>query len=124
MGFERFTKIRSSYAPKVSIRTNAQLGFSQGMVKKYNMGEFKFCELYFNKDENKIGLKLTNDDDGKVANIFIKENNCFISAKTFMDYYEIPYKETRSYVAVKDDSSGLIIIDLNSPMQNKKRKEA
>lgn len=117
MTFERFTKIGGSYSPKISIRTNGQLGFSQGAVKKFDMKKYGFCQLYFDQTNKKIGLRLSNEDDGSVSRLYVRENNCFVSAKTFMDYYDLAYDKTQSFIAYKDPDEDLIIIDLNKPMR-------
>lgn len=118
MAFERFKEIGRSFAPKVSIRTNGQLGFSQGAVVRFEIGSYKYCQLYFDKHSNRIGLKFTNEDDEMVANIFNKRNNCYIAAKTFLDYYNIDYGKTRSFTLLRDEDSEMIVIDLNKPQKN------
>ena len=115
MAFKRFAKIGRSFAAKVSIRTNGQIGFSQGSVKKFNIGDYKYCQIYFDEQLNKIGLLFTKENDGMCANVFNKRNNCYIAAKTFFDYYDISYAKTKSFIVSKDEETGFIIIDLNRP---------
>lgn len=123
MPFVRFEKVGSSFRPKVSLRTNGQIGFSQGAVTKFNISDFRFCQIYFDKEMQKIGLLFTNEDDGMVSNVFNKKNNCYIAAKTFLDYYDIDYSGTKSFLAFMDKETGFVIIDLNNPQKSRKRKE-
>ena len=117
MPFERFKEIGRSFAPKASFRKNGQIGFSQGAVKRFRIGEYKYCGLYFDKEEEMIGLEFKNEDDGMVASVFNKRNNCYIAAKTFLDYYNIDYGKTKSFLLNKDDNSGLIVIDSKKPQK-------
>jgi hypothetical protein len=91
----------------------------------------RFVNLYYDKANKIIGIKpvpegtpgsvkLTqrpiNGQDGKVS------MNAFISAKSFLDYYEINYSTTRSFIAKKLDSEDLIVFDLKTPEERPKHQ--
>jgi len=114
MGFEKFTGGGRSYRTRISIRSNGQIGFSQGAIHKFKMDGFSNGILFYDKEENKVGIKLGNDDNEEGAcKLQIKPENAAISAKSFLDYYEIPYKETISYEAKWDETHQMIVADLN-----------
>jgi hypothetical protein len=99
MAFERFTKTGSrGYAPKVSIWTRGQIGFNQGAVERYNLNNFNYAILFYDKEERQIGIKFTNDPAEEGANKIIKgKTSIFISTKAFLDYYNIAHVKTVKY---------------------------
>lgn len=124
MTLERFENFGETFTPKISIRTTGQIGFSTGAVNKFEIKSYNYCELYYDPEDKKIGIKLTNAmESGISAKINMREIDCFISAKPFLDFYGIEYKPTKSYHGKIDEESGLIILDLNKPIIVHGRKE-
>jgi len=98
MAFERFTKTGRGYTPKVSIWTRGQIGFNQGAVERFDLRKFDYAILFYDRDDKKIGVQLTNDksEDG-VIKIVKGKTGIFMSAKAFLDYYDIPHSKTIKY---------------------------
>jgi len=123
MGFEKFKFMDRELRSKVTIRETGHIGFTTGAVNRFNIEEYSYCELYYDKESNKIGMKLLKEGElDSITKIIKKENNCYISSRPFFDYYGIPYHPSQSFIAVEDDESGLIIIDLKKPLPSKKLK--
>ncbi len=117
MAFERFTKTGRGFSPKISIWSRGQIGFNQGAVERYGLKDKPFVVLYYEKEHKKIGFGFTNkQDESGAIRIHLKATGGMVSAKSFLDYYVIDYKKTRTY-DVSEDDSGLVVIDL------KQRKE-
>jgi hypothetical protein len=134
--FEKFACPGGSYAPKISVRSNGALGFSQGALRRFGLwdGDW-FIQLYFDRVNRVIGIEPTNAEgpgrarltkkiiDGKDGRQSV---NAFLSAKSFFDFYVIDYSETQSYLAAWDDEQKMIIVNLpndkpsatNAPAQN------
>lgn len=116
MAWEKFTQVGRSYVTRLSVRSNGQLGFSQGAIHKFKLAAYKHAILFFDKDQALIGVKLTNEDGEQgIAKLQVRAENASISAKAFLDYYGINYQKTRSYSLVNDEDSGMLIADLNKP---------
>jgi len=124
-GFERFTKVGSSYAAKLTIRKGGYLGWSQGAAKKFGIdGEGYYAVLFFHKGKRLIGIKVSNNaEEEDSIKIQWREQaggaviQC--SIRSFLEYYGIDYSETTSYVPEFDEPSGLILIRLDSPKDSK-----
>jgi len=134
MPFEKFTKIGGSYAPKISIRTNGQLGLNQGTIRKFSLSEGDwYVVLYYDREERKIGIRKTRDHDEEGAAKLIRREvktkegqssmNCYISCKSFLDFYEIDYTKTRNYRAEWDDNEGMIVVSLEPASSEEKTEE-
>ncbi|MBI2842220.1 MAG: hypothetical protein HYX78_02345 [Armatimonadetes bacterium] len=121
MGFELFTQYGRGNRPTCSIRTNGQIGFNRGAIRAFGLRS-GFAKLYFDKERKLIGIQHLGEV--RVENstkVIVKDNNAFVSARSFLDYYGIEYRSGSStYEARNDSDMGLIIIDLNEPIRTGK----
>lgn len=113
MAFERFTRTGKSYKPKISIRSNGQMGFNQGAIKKFELGNFQYVILFFDNVNQRIGFKLTNEEEEGICKLKVRKSNASVSAKAFLDYYSIDYSKTRRLEAMQDEKEEMIVISLN-----------
>lgn len=115
MAFEKFTKNRSRIGkPRASIWTRGQIGLNQGAVAEYDADKYKYAVLYFDKEERRIGIELTNDEDAEGATKIIVRKNAGVSfsATAFLKTYKIDHSKTRQYPIYSDKESGLIVLEL------------
>ena len=113
MGFERFTSSGKTFKPKVSIRRNGQIGFNNGARKRFELDNYKYVILFYDKENEKIGIKLTNEGSENGIMILQKRPlNVAVSAKSFLEYYELPYLKTSRYDPQWDENEKMIIVDL------------
>jgi hypothetical protein len=134
--FQPFLAVGGSYAQKLSIRSNGSLGLSQGLMHRYgvNKGEW-FARLFFDAEKRAIGIKFTNDGNAEgVVKIHVRstpgkggqENwSGHISARAFMDYYGIDFKNPAqsSFRPEWNDAFGGIVVRLNDPGASESAKE-
>jgi len=112
MPFERFTETGKSYRPKISIRSNGQIGFNLGAIKKFALNKYKYAVLFFDRENIKIGIKLTNSEEDGISKLQVRKSNAAISAKAFFDYYSIDYSKSKRYDAVWDEKEQMIIASI------------
>ena len=118
MAFEKFTKVGKTFRPKISIRMNGQIGFSNGARERFKLDGYEYVVLYFDKTGMKIGIQPSNDKDGDgVIRLHKRPLNMAISAKSFLEYYSISYNETKTYDPEWNEELQMIVIDLKS-MEN------
>ena len=115
MAFERFTLTGKSYRPKISIRSNGQIGFNQGAIERFGLNNYKFAVLFYDRDQKIIGIKLTNQDEDGACTLQVRKSNAAISAKAFLDYFDINYSKTKRYDAKYDEQEKMITAELNKP---------
>jgi len=112
MAFERFTQIGQSFKPKISIWANGgQIGFNQGSMKRYRLEKYQYAIIFFDKENKRVGIKFTNDENEEGAIKFNPQRGV-ISGKAFLDYYSIDYSKTKNYDVVFDQENDLYIINL------------
>lgn len=113
MAFQRFVQKGRGYSPKISIWTRGQIGFNRGAVKKLGVQNYGYAVLFYDPDRSAIGIKLTNDQQEEGATKIIKgKTGAFISAKAFVDYYDIPHQKTKKYDVAYDEEDEMYIVQL------------
>ena len=114
MAFEKFTKPRGSFAPRVTIRQTGQIGLSQGTIRRFSLRGFEHCVLYYDKETNRIAISPTRDpnEEGAVK-MTVRESDGYISAKAFLTYFDINFDKSQPYRAVWDSQINGIVIRLD-----------
>jgi len=114
-GFEKFTETGRSFTPKISIRANGQIGFNRGAVNRFDIDRFDYVAVYFNKKTSQIAIQFHNNENQEGAIKIVKrENNYFFSGKSFLEYYNIGYKPTKTYNAEWHDTDNVAVFTLNA----------
>jgi len=113
MTFERFTKIRGrGYTPKASIWGKGQIGFNKGATERYNLDNFEYAVLFYDKENQKIGVRFTNKkEDGIVKIVKRTGSGLSLSAKAFLDFYNIDYSKKTKYNLIYDNENDLYILN-------------
>jgi hypothetical protein len=133
--FEKFNAAGGSFSPKVSLRMNGSIGLSQGALRKFGLDKGRWwVVLFYDKDAKLIGIHPTeNESEDAAIKLQCREvtapggkTNLIsqVSAKAFLEYFSIPYKDqTRTYVPTYDANNKMIIIDLKSEKLPVRRKK-
>ena len=115
MGIEFFTENRRGFAPKVSIRKHGQIGLNQGALVRYKIESGKFAVLGYDRDQGLVVIKVTDDrEEPGAREIVVRASGGSISAKPFLDYFEIPYEKTRRYELSHDEGTGCLQFSLST----------
>jgi len=118
MAFERFTDVGRVFKPRASLRSNGQLGFNHGSVKRFNMDKFSHAVLFFDVENNRVGIKLTNDkDEDGACTLITRGGNGTISARSFLEYYGLTPKKTAQYDIASDKETGYLVIEVGKDAQ-------
>ena len=126
MAFEKFTQTGRSFAPKASISTYGTLSFNNGARKRYQMDEYTHCILYYDRDTHRVGIEMTCDRNIKGSRTLRhRKTGCDVSAKPFVDYFNIHIAGTTYYDLDRDEQTGLLVFDiLKGVMRKRKTKRA
>ena len=114
MPFVKFTETGRSYAARASLSSIGVIGLHDGTRRRYGLDKYAFCVLYYDRDTKRIGIELTNNpEDPGARKITMREKTgAEIRARNFVDFFGIAVQETTVYLVAKDDSSGLLVIDM------------
>jgi hypothetical protein len=113
MAFEKFTETARSYRAKASIRSNGTVGLNGGAVNKFDLDQYDWAVLFFDKEHNLIGIKPTkNEKDEGTHKINKGKTGAWIAARRFLDYYEVGTAKTKRFDATWDDKEKMIIVQI------------
>ena len=122
MAFERFTQTGRSFAPKASISTYGIISFNDGARRRFNMDDYNHCILYYDRDLHRVGVELTNDDnDSGIRTLRHRKTGADVSAKPFVDYFNIHVAGTTYYDLSSDEQTQYLIFDLSKGTLRKKQ---
>lgn len=125
MAFEKFTMAGKSFAPKVSIWSKGQIGFNNGATSRFQINEFDFAILLFDKEQNKIGIQFTKDGNEEgIIKLNKRATGTSVGAKSFLDYYDIDYAETAQYdieLNKEENLENFYVIDLGTRKTTSKK---
>lgn len=115
MGYEKFTKQRRLDKDRatVTILKGGQLSIGKVCVEKYLEG-YKHVLMYFDQEQNKIGIQPTNDATNDAYNIrFIKRGTLAnISVIEFLNHFSIEHEKSIAYPVSWNDEEKLVEIIL------------
>ena len=114
MAWEKFTMTRRSFKPRISIRGKSQIGFNTAAIEDFKLKDYKFAVLYYDKENRKIGIKLTNDKDEEgVRKLRVREHTgASLPARTFIEYYKIGNFSGQRFNAELDKQEKMIVATL------------
>jgi hypothetical protein len=121
VAFQKFTAVGSRFAPRISIRSNGSLGINQGAMKRFfSDRDYKAVVLYYDADTQTIGIEpLENENEDGAIRLNKRplddkdeSQGTFVSAKSFFDFYNIPYLETKSFPVQREVIDGKRFITL------------
>lgn len=121
MAFERFTQTGRSFAPKASISTYGIISFNDGARTRFNMDEYKHCILYYDREIHLVGVELTiNENEAGLRTLRHRKTGADISAKPFIDFYNIHVAGTTYYDLYRDEKTEYLVFDLSKGTLRKK----
>ena len=102
MSFERFVRAKCvemvAKQPEASIRANGKIGFNRKASEEYNLYDFDYVVLFFDRVTRIVGMRFINDCEEEGACKLSRGNGgkeLYISAKVFMKRYGL--LRTKSY---------------------------
>jgi hypothetical protein len=116
MGFVKYTNTGGRIGkPTISIWTRGQIGFSNAAIIEYDLKSYKYAVVYYNDEEKKIGITLTNNDkeDGINKLIHRKGGGISFSAMSFLKTYKVDFSKTKQYDFEYDKENKMFIISLD-----------
>jgi hypothetical protein len=121
MPFEKFTKVGKTFRPRISIRSGGQMGFNQGSRNRFELDKYGYVVLYFDRENSRIGIKLTNDNNEEGAITLHKRKvDVAISVKSFLYHYDINFDKTIIFDPIWDEENKMIVLDLKKQEENEK----
>ena len=103
------TRSRSD-EPRMSVWKGGQIAFNKPSIEKFKIADYTHCVLYYDKEQKKIGVKLTNGE-GESGKMKIKKYKWgyLIWARNFVKSCGITSGKTRQLHPFWDDKEHMIV---------------
>lgn len=99
--------------PMLTVGKTGVLGLNLTAVTRWRLRQFGYATLYYNSQSKMIGIKPSNDaipENFKLRDR--KGSGLDISARSFLQNFEIDFSETRRYSARWDEESEMLIAEV------------
>lgn len=105
-----FRENRRGFHPTATIGKNGQIRLNMGAVRRYKLGDTRYVRLFYDPERNLVGIQPTDDETAEGARrAQIRGERMAVSARSFLDYYAIPYDTTRRFETYWDDEHGMVV---------------
>jgi hypothetical protein len=109
MAFEFFEEEGRGFEPKATIRKQGQIGLNQGVLKRFDIKGDQPVLLGYDRETKVVAIRLLDEPRKGSKRAVIRSNNCSIAAKSFFDYFDIPYREqTVHFTIEKNEDKNMI----------------
>ena len=126
MSFVKFESVGAKLSNTISLNKSESIGFASGFMKKYNLTDFRYVSLFFDKEgEEKIGFQFSKEKSGKSSfTLIYSENRQSASAvcRSFFRTFGIEVKKYQGKyepVEFTDPQHGKIFYIVLSKTENK-----
>jgi hypothetical protein len=115
MGYEKFTKQRRPAKDQamITVLKGGQLGINKMCMEEY-FRDYKYVEMYYDKDQKKIGIRPTNDSTNDAYNVRLIKGGKLanISVKEFLKHFGIEHGKSIAYSATWNEKEKLVEVDI------------
>lgn len=90
--FQKFERTNSRYEDRITVTKTNSFGFPTRFYKTNNIDQYKFAVLYYDPEQNGVGIGFTNSEEEKHKFTIIKSKKGFggsIIATSFFKTYNI-----------------------------------
>lgn len=122
MAFQKFTESGRGYRPKISVRSSGNIGLNAAAVKKFELENAEAVCLLFDPDSKSIAITRATKEEEGAHHLHKGVTGASISAKRFLDYWDINAESTQAFECRFDRDSGMIILD--RPIRKRERRKA
>ena len=101
--------------PELAIWKKGTVAFTKASEEKYGVSDYKFAEMMFDNETNKIAIKPQSDrsNPDELLTITKGRSNISIAAHPFFKEFKIKIDKTRRYDIEEEDD--LLVVRLTKP---------
>ena len=113
MAFEKYEGQRPRGSKDiVSIRKNGQIAFNSKSVQSFDVKNFKYAFLYYDKDREVIGIELHNAKGRGARKITMLGGTALISGSAFLKHFNISIKKAKKFEPKYDVTKKMITLGM------------
>lgn len=113
MAFEKYEGQRPRGTKNiVSIRKNGQIAFNSKAVQSFNVRNFKYAFLYFDKDREVIGIEFNSAKGRGARKITMLGGTALISGSAFLKHFNININKAKKFEPNFDSAKNMILLEM------------
>ena len=114
-----------AYSPRAALTKGGVISFNRSAVKKFNLTDYQYCLLYYDAEEQKIGIDFSNDaTNNAMVRLRQRISGAEINSKGFFSYFDILPKELIVCDIETSEQENRIILNLKEGIRKRKSQEA
>ena len=111
MAFEKYEGQRPRGTKDiVSIRKNGQIAFNSKSVQSFDVRNYKYAFLYYDKEKLKIGIELNNTKGRGARKITMLGGTALISGSAFLKHFNISIQKAKKFEPTFDSGRKMITL--------------
>ena len=113
MAFEKYEGQRPRGTKDiVSIRKNGQIAFNSKSVQSFEVKNFSYAFLYYDKEKGRIGIELNNTKGRGARKITMLGGTALISGSAFLKHFGINITKAKKFEPKYDVTKKMITITM------------
>jgi hypothetical protein len=117
MAFRVFTAYGAASRPEATLRSSGYLFLSKGILQRAGDEKATYCQLRFDEEDGRLGIKLARDDfDEGVRQMSIEPSGASVNLLPLLRYYGFPALKGKRVLPVKFEDN-MIVLDLAGELQ-------
>ena len=113
MSFEKYEGQRPRGTKDiVSIRKNGQIAFNSKSVQSFEVRNYSYAFLYYDKDKKIIGIELGNNKGRGARKITMLGGTALISGSAFLKHFNIDIQKAKKFEPDYDAGKKMIMLKL------------
>ena len=108
--WETFVVEGKTVVPKLTIRKGGQIGLNMAAVQRFSLKKYKYVIFRINQDEQKLGLKFSNDEKERgIRKVRIVQGGISLAAKSFVLSYSLDQIKEKRLICEWDQAEEMVI---------------
>jgi hypothetical protein len=112
-------------APRAALTKGGVISFNRSAVKKFGLADYQRCILYYDADEQKIGVEFSNDEtNNATVTLRHRVSGAEISSKNFFSYFNILPTELILCEIERAEQENRLILNVKEGVTKERSQEA
>jgi hypothetical protein len=114
-----------AYAPRAALTKGGVISFNRSAVKKFGLTDYPYCLLYYDAEEQKIGIDFSQDaTNSAMVKLRQRISGAEINSKGFFAYFNILPKQLIVCEIETSEQENRLILNLKTGLRKGQSQEA
>lgn len=114
--FEKYVPVRrkttKTARPTVTFWTSGEMRFSEEAIRKYQVDDFLYAELFFDEPKRVLGIRLSPEKREGALKLKRSKNGTTLRIEGLLAHYGLPIRQSLVRPLTRDKESGMLLVRL------------